>query len=380
MHEFVTPMIEVPEMIAESGGKTLDLCYQCGTCSGTCPWNLVRDFRVRSIISLAQLGLEGYEGEDLWLCATCNACVDSCPRGVEIVDLIRTLRTIIAETGAFPKTLRGVMGSVQSNGNPWSGDAARRMDWAHDLSPRPYSSAMDYAWFTCCSQAYDPRNTKAALATARCLDAAGLSYGFLDGEEKCCGEAVRKSGGESLFQGLAENNRRVFEARSVERVLVTSPHCLNTFLKDYPTNGALPEVRHVVQVLAEAIRGDRLKFQVPSLAKVVYHDPCYLGRHNGIYEDPRAVLRAIPGLELMEFGRTREEAVCCGGGGGQLWMEAPVEERFAVLKLRRAKEMGADTVATACPYCISTFEDAKIALNMDDMRIADVTELASEAL
>ncbi len=380
MSQPATPMIEVPEMIAESGGTTLDLCYQCGTCSGTCPWNLVRDFRVRDILTRAQLGLEGYEGEALWMCATCNACVDRCPQGVEIVDLVRTIRMLIAETGAAPKTLRAVLGSVQSNGNPWSGDPAARMAWTQDAPVRLFDGAPEYALFTCCSQAYDPRNTKVVRATVKVLDAGGVSYGFVGGAEWCCGDAVRKTGAETAFGKLAAHNVGVLNDLGVRRLLVPSPHCLNTFKKEYPDQGGTWEVTHVVELLRDLVRGGRLALKKSVPAKAIYHDPCYLGRNNGIYDAPRDVLRAVPGLELMEFGRTRDEAMCCGGGGGRLWMEAPVEERFAVLKLREAVAKGADTVVTACPYCISMFEDAKTALGLDQVQIADVVEIVAQAL
>jgi Fe-S oxidoreductase len=380
MSTYATPMLEVPAMIQESGGTTLDLCFQCGTCSGTCPWNLVRNFRVRDVITRAQLGLEGYEGEDLWLCATCNACVDRCPQGVEIVDLVRTIRMIISETGAAPKTLRAVMGSVSSYGNPWSGDPAARQDWAKDLPKRKWDQAVEYAYFACCTQAYDPRNRKVAQAVAKVLDAAGVSWGLTDGREKCCGDAVRKGGAESMFQGLASHNVGVLGGMGATKVVVSSPHCLNTFRKEYPALGGKFGAVHVVEVLEQARVAGNLVLGTALNRKIVYHDPCYLGRLNGVYDAPRNLLAAVPGLTLMEFERNRAEALCCGGGGGRLWMETPVEERFAVLKLKEAVAKGADTVVTACPYCVSMFEDARTALNLDQVAVADVTEILAQAL
>lgn len=380
MSHYATPMMEVPEMIAESGGTTLDLCYQCGTCSGTCPWNLVRDFRVRDILTRAQLGLEGYEGEALWMCATCNACVDRCPQGVEIVDLVRTIRMLITETGAAPKTLRAVLGSVQSNGNPWSGEREARMAWAGDEPVRTFDGTAEYAYFTCCAQAYDPRNTKVVRATVKVLDAGAVSYGFVGGGEACCGDAVRKTGAETSFGNLAAHNIGLLNGLGVRRLLVPSPHCLNTFRKEYPALGGTWEVTHLVELLRDLVHAGRLPLKTPVPVKAIYHDPCYLGRNNALYDAPREVLRAVPGLELMEFGRNREEALCCGGGGGRLWMETPVDERFAVLKLKEAVARGADTVVTACPYCISMFEDARTALGLDQVAVADVVEIVAQAL
>lgn len=379
MGSFASPMLEVADMIVEAGGTSLDLCFQCGTCSGTCPWNRVRDFRVRDIITRAQLGIEGYEGEALWLCATCNACVDRCPQGVEIVDLVRTIRGIMVETGAFPKTLRSVFGSVQSNGNPWSGDPEARKTAAAALGAPAFETGVDWAYFTCCSQAYDARNVRVAQATMRVLSAAGISFGTLGGAEVCCGDAVRKAGGQSLFDHLAEGNRRLFQQMGVQRLIVPSPHCLNALRRDYGAHGGPWTVVHVVEVIAAALKEGRLAMPGRVEARVLWHDPCYLGRINGIYDAPREVLRQVAGVELMEFHRHNEESTCCGGGGGRLWMETPVEERFAVLKLREAAARGATCVAAACPYCISMFEDAKTALGLD-IEIADLAEIVARAL
>ncbi|MBI5532733.1 MAG: (Fe-S)-binding protein [Deltaproteobacteria bacterium] len=381
MRDFPSPLIEVSEMIADSGGSSLDLCYQCGTCSGTCPWNLVRDFRVRNIISLAQLGLEGYEGEDLWLCATCNACVDRCPRGVEIVDVIRSVRTIITQAGTSPKTLGAVLGSVKANGNPWSGDSNARLAWAEALQARPFTERSEYAFFACCTQAYDARNVKVGRAALKLLKAAGVNFGMLDGAEKCCGDAVRKAGGQELFDELSDSNIEMLDAKGVKKMIVGSPHCLNTFAKEYPDKGGRYEVVHMASLLAELIKSRKLRpTRTFDGGKVVYHDPCYLGRQNQVYDAPRELLKAVPGLELLEFARNRQDSVCCGGGGGRLWMETPIEERLAVLKLKEAVKMGATTLATACPYCVSMFEDAKTALDLDSFRVADVTEIIADAV
>ena len=387
MREFVAPYPEVADMITDMGteAKTLDLCYQCGTCSGVCPWNMTRDFRVRNIITLAQLGLEGYEGEDLWTCATCNACVEACPRGVEIVDVIRNVRSMLTDMGTNPETLRSMLGSVRSNGNPWSGDADKRYDWAKDDMPPELTKDKEYAYFTCCTQAYDPRNVKVGKAAIKVLGAAGVSYGVVGVEERCCGDAVRKSGGEEIFGDLARHNIKLFDRKGVKQLVVPSPHCLNTFKKEYPALGGNYKVLHLVELLDQLIKDGKLELKrsvssTQVAKKAIYHDPCYLGRQNGIYDAPREVLKAVPGLELMEFHDNREDGICCGGGGGQLWMETPVEERLSVLKLKQAIDPGAEMLVTACPYCISMFEDAKTALDKEDFRIADVTEIVAEAL
>jgi Fe-S oxidoreductase len=367
-------------MISQAGGESLDLCYQCGTCTATCPWNLVTDFRVRDIITRAQLGLEGYEGEQLWYCATCKACVDRCPRGVEIIDVIRSIRAIVTETGTNPKTIRGVLGSVQSYGNPWSGEPEKRHTWSKDVPMRTYEQGTKLCYFTCCTQAYDPRNMQVGIATLKVLAAAGIDYGVLGNKEKCCGDAVRKMGAEEMFGRLAQNNINLFSNLGVKEILVPSPHCLNTFKNEYPEFGGKYRVIHMVSLIHDLVKSGVLKLNKAVNKKVIYHDPCYLGRHNGIYDPPREILAAVPGLQTMEFERNREDSICCGGGGGRLWMETPVDERFSVMKMKEALEKGADTIVTACPYCIMMFEDAKTALKQDNFRVADVVEIVAEAL
>jgi Fe-S oxidoreductase len=254
-----------------------------------------------------------------------------------------------------------------------------RTAWLKDAPVPRFDGSQDAAYFTCCSQAYDARNAKVGRATLAVLKAAGVDFGLIEGE-KCCGDAVRKAGGESLFQGLAETNVGVMNGLGVKKVVVPSPHCLSTFSKEYPALGGKWDVKHVVQVLADRVKAGRLAMTKPVAGTAIYHDPCYLGRHLGVYDAPREVLAAVPGVKLLEFARNRADAVCCGGGGGRLWMETPVEERFAVLKLREAVARGADTVVTACPYCISMFEDARTALNREDVVIADVSEIVAQAL
>jgi Fe-S oxidoreductase len=375
-------MIEVADMIAEAGGASVDRCYQCGTCSGTCPWNLVSNFAVRDIITRAQLGLEGYEGEDLWLCATCNACVDRCPRGVEIVDVVRTVRSIITQAGTSPKTLGAVLGSVRAAGNPWQGERAARTAWLEPaFVPRTFSAENEYAFFTCCSQAYDARNVKVGRASLRVLANAGVNFGLLGTQEQCCGDAVRKAGGQELFEELAGANDQLFDQAGVRKLIVSSPHCLNTFLKEYPKRAAPFEVVHMSQLMHDLLRAGRLRLRKPwTGGKVIYHDPCYLGRHNQVYDAPREVLGQVPGLQLLEFSRNRQDSVCCGGGGGRLWMETPIEHRFSVLKLREAIDKGATTLVTSCPYCVSMFEDARTALDLQEFRVAELAEIVADAM
>ena len=375
----VNPFLEIADMICESGGDALNLCYQCGTCSGVCPWGLVRDFSVRELIHLAQLGIEGYESEDLWLCATCGLCVDRCPRGVKIIDVIRSIRTIMGESGMTPKILRSALSSVSSAGNPWSGDSSHRIDWAEGLDLKMFTTESEWLYLSCCTPAYDPRNMRLARAAVRLFDAAGVGYGVLGNEEKCCGEMVRKGGDEQTFQALCEYNTGLFRAQGAKKIVVSSPHCLYTFRNEYPDLENV-EIVHTSELFARLLDEGKLKPEIEVAAKVTYHDPCYLGRQGDIYDPPREILGRIPGLTMLEMDRNREESLCCGGGGGRMWSETPIEERFSLLRIEEAVECGAEILATACPFCILMFEDILKAKPELPVKIMDVSELLAESL
>ena len=379
----VTPYKEVSDIIKEEGGDVLKLCYQCGLCTGACPWNLVRNFIVRRIMHQAQLGLVDFEDEDMWLCATCNACVERCPRGVEIVDIMRAMRRAIAEFGVakVPDSLRIAIKNISGVGNPSGEPSESRADWARDLGVKAYTKGTEILYFSCCVPAYDPQVKRVAQATAGILKKAGVDFGILGTEEVCCGESARKAGQESLFQSLAEGNITAFNGAGVKKIVVTSPHCYNAFKNEYPELGGNFEVVHFSQYLAELIKEEKLKFTKELNKKVTYHDPCYLGRHNGIYDEPRQVLESIPGLELVEMPDYRENSLCCGGGGGRIWMDTKKGERFSDIRLEQALEVGADILAVACPYCVLNFEDSVLSTEKSDViAVKDIAELVLESI
>jgi Fe-S oxidoreductase len=278
------------------------------------------------------------------------------------------------ESGVAPKGVRAPLASLRSDGNPWSGDRAQRADWADGLEVPVFDDSFDYLFFTCCTQAYDPRNRQAARALVEVLRAASISFGQLDSEAVCCGDQAHKVGAQELFESLSADNRALFARNRVRRTIVSSPHCLRVFDS--------PDVLHYTQVLEQAIASGALSLHGRlEEATVTYHDPCYLGRHAGIYDEPRAVLSAIPGLTLVEMPRCGQDAFCCGGGGGGLWREEALEERFAVHRVREAVETGATVLATACPYCLAMFEDAVGVLGLQDrLAVRDVAELVRDAL
>jgi len=382
--ETVAPYKEIIDVIKESGGEAFKLCYQCGLCDTVCPWNRVRAFSIRRIIREATFGLTEIESEDIWRCTTCGRCPQECPRGVKQIEIGVSLRRIATEYGIFPtpvQPIRTISAGLVAQGNPFGEERKNRANWTEGLSVQPFTEGMEILYFPGCYPSYDPRMKKVARATAHILTKAGVEFGILGEKESCCGESIRKTGDEELFKRLAKENIRTFIDNGVKRILVSSPHCYHTFKNEYPEFMVNFEVIHISQYLFELIDEGRLEITKEYRKNVTYHDPCYLGRHNGIYEEPREVLERIPGLELGEMPDSREESLCCGGGGGRIWMETPKGERFSDLRLEQAMGVGAEVLATCCPYCITNFEDSRI--NMEDgesIEIKDITEIIQEVI
>ena len=382
--ETIAPFIEVIDEIKEAGGDIFKLCFQCGLCDSVCPWNKVRPFSMRKLIREAAFGLTEIEGEDLWRCTTCGICPDQCPRGVKQIDISVALRRVATEYEIFPasvKPVRTARASLISEGNPLQGDRKKRSDWAKDLSVKTYAEGMEVLYFVGCYLSYDPRMKKVATATANILNKAGVDFGILGSQENCCGESIRKTGSEEVFKRLAKENIKTFIDNGVKKVIVSSPHCFHTFKNEYPEFMVNFEVIHMAQYLLELVNEGRLELTGEFPKKITYHDPCYLGRHNNVYDEPRDLLKKVAGLELVEMEASRKNSLCCGGGGGRIWMDTPQEERFSDLRLKQAKETGAQVLATACPYCITNFEESRLNLEYEDvLEVKDITEIISDML
>ncbi len=386
--ETVTPLGEIVAEIMEAGGEAFKYCYQCGKCDVVCPWNRVRPFSIRRIVWQAALGLPEIELDEIWRCTTCGRCPSHCPRGVDQIEVGVAIRRIATAYDVFPSSVSGVRAagsSLASNGNPLGDERGKRGAWSAGLSLKPFKEGMEVLFFVGCYYSYDPRMQKAAVATANVLKAAGVDFGILGSRESCCGESIRKAGNEEVFRTLARENIKAFIDHGVKKILVASPHCYHTFKNEYPEFMVHFEVVHIAQFLAELMEAGRLELPkgkdgAPP-TRVTYHDPCYLGRHNGIYEPPREVLKQIPGLQLVEMADSRANSLCCGGGGGRIWAETPKGERFADLRMAQAVEVGAQVLATSCPYCISNFEESRLALEGEGAtEVKDLTELIWGAL
>jgi Fe-S oxidoreductase len=339
---------------------------------------------MRKIIREATFGLTDIETDEIWRCTTCGRCPQYCPRDVKQIESGVALRRIATEYGVFPnsvKPVRTAIGSLVGEGNPLSETRDKRADWAEGLGVKPFTEGMEFLYFPGCYLCYDPRGKKVGRATAQILNAAGVDYGILGSQENCCGESVRKTGDEPLFKRLARDNIKTFIENGVKKILVSSPHCYHTFKNEYPDFGANFEVIHISQLLFQLVKEGKLKPSKTYGKKVAYHDPCYLGRHNGIYDEPREVLKKVPGLELKELPDARVDSLCCGGGGGRVWMETVKGERFGDLRVEQAIAVGAEVLVTACPYCITMFEDSRITIGATEkIEIKDITEIVQESL
>ena len=381
--ETVAPYKEIIAEVKATGGDSSKYCYTCGKCDVVCPWNRVRDFSIRRIMRQATLGLPEIEQDEMWRCTTCGTCPSQCPRGVNQIDVGVSLRRIATKYGVFPESVRGISKAATllgSEGNPLGEDRAKRGAWAEGLDVKPYAEGMEYLWFVGCYYSYDPRLKKVAVATAKLLQRAGVEFGILGDAESCCGESTRKTGNEDGFKALARANIRAFIDRGVKKILVASPHCLHTFKNEYPEFRVNFEVVHMTELLLQLLAEGRLTLGKKLARRVTYHDPCYLGRHNGVYDAPREVLKKA-GVTLVEMRDHHQNSLCCGGGGGRIWADTPKGERFSDLRMEQAKETGAEYLVTSCPYCVSNFEDSRI--TQDDEKapqVRDLTEVLVEAL
>jgi Fe-S oxidoreductase len=382
--ENVADYKEIIDVVKENGGEAFKRCYQCGLCDVVCPWNRVRKFSMRKIVREATFGMTDIESDDIWLCSTCGTCPQQCPRDVQQIESGVALRRIATEYGVFPTTakpIRGVSASLTGEGNPLNEKREDRAKWAEGLSVKPFNEEMEVLYFSGCYLSYDPRLKKVAAATAAILNKAGIDYGILGTKENCCGESIRKAGDEELFRRLAKENIKTFIDNGVKKILVSSPHCYHTFKNEYPEFMVNFEVIHMAQYLFELINEGRLELNTEYAKKVTYHDPCYLGRHNSVYDEPREVLKKIPALELNEMPESRQTSLCCGGGGGRIWMETIKEERFSDIRLAQAVNIGAEVLATACPYCITHFEESRLSLeDNESLVIKDITEIIAEVI
>jgi len=360
-------------------------CVQCGKCTAGCPVSTNSVLNVRGLLNeiLLQPSLAfNSEESELWQCTTCMTCSSRCPKGIKPLDVIIQVRSQLIESGRIQPTMRDALESTFLHGNPWGKPREKRNDWAADLKVREADpkAKLDLVYYVGCTVAYDPRLQKLARAMVKVLEKAGVAFGILGIEESCCGNEVRRMGEEGLFEELKENNLKLFQERGARQLMTTSPHCFNVFKNEYsPFEG---DVRHYTQVIWELIQEERLSFSKELGWRVTYHDPCFLGKQNDIFEEPRGILGKIPGLEFAELDRNRERSLCCEGGGGRMWTEDVAQQgRLAEIRVKDAVDLGAEVLVTACPFCLLTLEDAvKTTGNEEKIRVLDLIEIVETAL
>ena len=382
-------------------------CADCGRCSDQCPANAVGrplsprflTFKAREyafghypVLGKATNGtaLVGgiYSEDEIWSCTTCGACEAECPLLVEYIDKIVDLRRGLVDDGKVPQSLQKPLKSLESRGNPFGKIEKKRADWtkAGDFAQTCHVKVLngghdtETLYFVDSLTSYDDRIQSIGQATARVLDRAGEKFGILGAAERDSGHDVRRFGEEMLFVSLRDHNVAAIRASGVERIVTADPHAYNALRHEYT---GIPPVEHISQTIARNITAKRIALNPISSGNDVYayHDPCYLGRHNGVYDAPRNVLDAIPGLKRVEMARCRDRSFCCGGGGLALFYEPKEEERMGVRRVRMAAEAGANVIVTACPFCMVNVEDAiKVAGMEGKMTAIDLTELVDRQM
>jgi Fe-S oxidoreductase/nitrate reductase gamma subunit len=387
-------------------------CTECGRCELNCPAHIAgKVLSPREIVlglrrqvraerpPFSEPGepgriLEGWiEPEAVDACTTCMACVEACPVFIDpLAKILEIRRSEVMMQDRYPETFGEVFAGTEKRGNPWNEHPEARLDWAKGLGVRTMAEVaeagdqVDYLFWVGCSAAFDPRNQKIARSLVRILDAAGVSYAVLGEEERCTGDPARRMGHEYLFQVQAESNVELLSEYGVERILTLCPHCYNTFRKEYPDFGGRYEVVHHTELILDLLESGRITLDRPVNGAAVFHDSCYLGRHNRIFDAPREILRRLPGLEAVEMDRNREYGMCCGAGGGLTWIEEEPGKRVNDKRVDQAVEAFGESagrenriLATACPFCMTMLEDG-LAARETGLKDRDVAELVAEAM
>ena len=388
--------------------QLLDLyaCAVCGRCHTACPAQLSgKSLSPRELIlnlkeHLLEVGPGLISGkaeaadpgkaligdivteDEIWACTTCRACQEVCPVSNEHIDKIIDLRrNLVLEEASIPETVESALRSIEDRGHPWRGTTLTRTDWAEglDIKTLAEDSDVDILYWVGCTEALEERSKKVAQATAKLLKQAGIRFGILGAEESCCGEPARRLGNEYVFQLQVEKNIELFKQYDVKRIVTACPHCYNTIKYEYPQFGGEFEVIHHTEFIADLLKQGKLSPAQGNGGLVTYHDACYLGRYNDIYEPPRKVLSSIAGIKLVEMEQNRKNGFCCGGGGGHMWLEEP-GTKICTLRVEQAIKTKAQIIATACPFCLQMLEEGmKTTVIETPPKVMDIAELVEAA-
>ena len=381
----------------------LDACTICGRCTSVCPaWTTGKPLDpMRVVLDLREAMIAEAKGkalgaplpehvgyEELWACTTCMACMQECPVSIRHVPFIVDLRrNFVLEMGKMPPEAQGMLQNIETNYNPWGIGWDQRARWAEGLGVRTMSEVVaagetvDVLYWVGCAGSFDDRNRKVSQSFARLLQKAGVRFAILGPEEKCTGDPARRMGNEYLAQMMVKANVETLNRYGVTKVVTACPHCFNAIRHEYPDFGGSYEIVHHSEFLAGLLREGKLKPTKEMRELLTYHDACYLGRYNKVYDEPREVLLKIPGVQTVEMEKCRDKGFCCGAGGARMWMEETTGERVNHRRLSHVLETGAKTVATACPYCLIMMDDAAKTKDVDaKLRREDIAELLERSV
>jgi len=386
----------------------LEACTRCGRCQDNCPAHLSeKPLNPKKVIQDLKNHLLNKDGkliptnhqtlseptpllgeiiseETIWSCTGCLSCYEQCPIFISAFDkLIEIRRSSVLMESRYPNEIREVFRAMERKGNPWGVERNLRADWAQELDVKTLSQNHDVEWlyFPGCFKGFDDRNKKVAIAFVKILQRLGISFAILGHEEGCCGDPARRIGNEYLYSILVEKNIETFERYKVKKIITTCPHCYNTLKNEYPQFGGNFEVIHQTEFLKNLLDQKRLTLHNDSPLTITYHDSCYLGRYNQIYEPQRAILKSIPKVILREMERSYDRSFCCGGGGGRMWMEEHLGKRINEMRIEQALLVQPHIIATACPYCLTMLEDGlKVKGKEDSVKVYDIAELVEKSM
>ena len=390
--------------------QLLDLyaCVEPGHCQEVCPAyatgkplnprSLIKDLKFNlltngplilgkkepSLPLIAESGEGSIAEEVLWECTTCGACMEVCPVNVEHVrHIIDMRRNLVQLKTKFPDELLNLFENMEQRSNPWGIAPSERVKWASEIEAKPFSATeTEFLFYVGCAGAFDARSRRTTVALANILNAAGISWGILGKDEQCCGDSLRRLGNEYVFDRMAQDNIKSFAERGVTKIITQCPHCYSTLKNDYRQYGAELEIYHHTEFIYKLIQDGKLKLsRVPDLGKLVFHDSCYLGRYNQIYEAPRQVLATATGHKPTEMDLHEKRSFCCGAGGGRMWMEESLGKRINIARVEQALEKDPQTICVCCPYCMTMFEDGLKDKNItEQVQILDLAEITAQAI
>ena len=388
--------------------QVLDLysCVVCGQCQDACPATasgkplnpkkLIQDLKEHLLEAGPELlkakgnnpskmlAGEVITQDEIWACTTCRACDEVCPLYIEHIDKIVDLRrSLVLEQASIPDSAEQALRNIEARGHPWLGATASRTDWAQglDISILAEDSDVDLLFWVGCTGALEERSMKVTRSVAKILKLSGVKFGILGTKESCCGEPARRLGNEYLFQMQAEKNIKILNSHNIKKIITSCPHCYNTIKNEYPEFGGKFKVIHHTEFIADLFNEGKLKLKRATAGLTTYHDPCYLGRYNNIYKPPRQILKNLPDTRLVEMENRGKRSFCCGGGGGHMWLEENIGHRISEMRIEQAVETKAQTIATACPFCLQMFDDAIKAKGFEEsLKATDIAELVAAAM